>query len=125
VSAILVVEDEPLILSMLALILKGNGFAVISASNGTEAMRKYHVNRRDIHLVICDADMPAFTGLPAMKQLLEERPDLPILLMSDDPDSAALNSPPAARFVSKPFDVSILLSIVRDMVTETNSVSAA
>jgi two-component system cell cycle sensor histidine kinase/response regulator CckA len=124
-SAILVVDDEPMIREMLMLVLERSGFSVVSAANGVQALYKYHLYRDDIELVICDIAMPEMDGPALAKRLLAERPDLPMIMMSDQCDSIDLASQPALRFLPKPLDLSMLIATVRNLVTEGKSLSTS
>ena len=120
-SEILVVDGEPLICQLLVEVLEGEGFGVVSAANGQQALAKYRLHAKDIELVISDVVMPEMNGPALARRLLAERPDLPIILMSDQADISDLGSQPIVRFLSKPFDLESLVSTVRDLVPEGRS----
>jgi len=123
-AAILVVDDEPLIREMLMLVLEREGFTVLSAANARQAFNKYHLFSHEIELVISDVSMPGTDGLAFAKRLLAERPDLPIILMSDHGDDVDIGPLPTLRFVTKPFDLAALLSTVHGLVSEGASLSS-
>ena len=120
-SEILVVDGEPLICQLLVEVLEGEGFSVVSAANGQQALVKYRLHAKDIELVISDVVMPEMNGPALARRLLAERPDLPIILMSDPADISDLGSQSIVRFLSKPFDLESLVSTVRDLVPEGRS----
>jgi CheY-like chemotaxis protein len=122
--AILVVDNEPLIREMLTIVLENEGFSVVSAADGVQALLWYHLHRQEIKLVISDVMMPKMNGFELARRLMAERPDIPIILMSDQADSTNLGPQPAVRFLPKPFDLSALLSTVQSLVAEESSVSA-
>src|SRR2546430_1115390 len=59
---ILVVDDEPKILAMMALTLKKFGGSVLTARNGREALELYWENSAQIRLVLLDLKMPGMSG---------------------------------------------------------------
>jgi len=124
-AAVLVVDDEPVIREMLMLILERNGFAVVSAANGAQGLHKYRLYKDDIELVICDVAMPEMDGPTLIERLLKERPELPIIMMSDQSDSIDLGSHPNMRFIPKPFDLSRLLSTARSLISQGKSLSTS
>jgi DNA-binding NtrC family response regulator len=121
--AILVIDNEPLMREMLTLVLENEGFSVVSSADGVQALLCYHHYRREIELVISDIVMPKMNGVELAQHLLAERPDLPIILMSDQADITDLGPQHTVHFLPKPFDLSTLLSTVRSLMAEESSVS--
>ncbi len=121
--AILVVDDEPLIREMLALVLEREGFAVYCAADGAEALHKYRLHRDEIELVISDCIMPRVDGPTLAARLAVERPELPMILMSDTFSVEDLDPNLHLQFLPKPFDISGLLSAVHSLIPESKSVS--
>ena len=64
---ILVVDDEKDIVSALEIYLKAEGYRVLTAYNGREALSV--AAREDVHLILMDIMMPVMDGLTAMAQL--------------------------------------------------------
>ena len=62
-ETILVVEDEPAVLTLLERVLSGAGYVVVTASSGVEALAVTATRSGDIHLLVSDAVMPGMTGL--------------------------------------------------------------
>jgi len=87
---ILIGEDEPVQRKVLtALLTKKLGYKIIAAENGKEVLR--HVERSnigDISVVLLDLDMPEMNGLEALKALRKFRPDLPVLILTGQDDTA-------------------------------------
>lgn len=123
--AILVVDDEPSIRKMLTLILQRGGFTVFTAANGAQALHKYQLYKDDIDLVISDCSMPVMDGKALTTRLLSERPDLPVILLSDESDAIDFGSQSTLRFLPKPFDLKTLLSTVQSMVSESTQLSTS
>lgn len=116
---ILVVDDEPSIREALALVLEGEGYDVVTASNGREAIERIEQRRPDVLLL--DVMMPVMDGLTACEVIRSTTPvkSLPIVLMTAAPDFAR-KSGVACRwdaFVEKPFDVAVLLDAIERATT--------
>ncbi|NIA04495.1 MAG: response regulator [Proteobacteria bacterium] len=77
---ILLVDDEEGIQLLYREELKEEGFAVISAYNGEEALEKFKREAPD--LVILDINMPGMNGIEVLRQMKEINPDLPVILNS-------------------------------------------
>ncbi|MEO9256659.1 MAG: response regulator, partial [Tepidiformaceae bacterium] len=76
---LLVVDDEAGILRLIKLELSAQGFRVITASSGEEALRLAEEQRPDA--VLLDIMMPEITGLEVMRRL-RERTNIPVLLVT-------------------------------------------
>lgn len=110
---ILVVDDEVKVRSLLTLTLRTNGYEVLDAADGFEAIDVFRANSRRIGLLIADVAMPSMRG-PALAQRIRElQPKLPVLFIT------GFDSPPDLKFgdivMYKPFTASGLLAKVRKM----------
>ena len=118
-ATILVVEDEPAVLTLLERVLSSAGYVVVTASSGAEALAVTVARSGDIDLLVSDAVMPGMAGLELARQLRLERPELPILFVSGwageafDREWAAA---PAVDLMLKPFEVADLLERVRALL---------
>ncbi|MBA2564518.1 MAG: response regulator [Gemmatimonadetes bacterium] len=110
---ILLVEDEASVLLALSLLLEQEGYSVVTASNGSEALQVLAHEHAD--LVILDLWMPVMNGWEFLQRLRErENPlrDLPVIALSADVN-AARHDLPVQIFLSKPMDIERLLDSVR------------
>jgi len=112
-KAVLVVDDEPLMRSMMTHVLQQEGFSVFAAGCGTQALSLFRSHPGDIGLLISDVVMPEMDGPSLAAKLKAERPDLPVLLMSGYCDGEQLNN--NFEFLAKPFSMSDLLARVRNL----------
>jgi PAS domain S-box-containing protein len=118
-DTVLVVEDEPAVLTLLERVLSGAGYAVVTASSGAEALAVTTSRSGDVDLLVSDAVMPGMAGLELARQLRAGRPELPILFVSGwageafDREWAAA---PAVDLLLKPFEVADLLERVRALL---------
>jgi len=81
-GTILVAEDEEGVREILRSVLTENGFRVIEAVNGVDAVVRFMENRNSIDAVLMDVIMPRMNGKEACDEILRVRPDLPVLFMS-------------------------------------------
>jgi two-component system, NtrC family, nitrogen regulation response regulator NtrX len=79
-EVILIVDDEPGILTTLSGVLKDEGYQVATAPNGEAALRK--IKEDPPSLVLLDIWMTGMDGIAALKQIKASHPDLPVLMMS-------------------------------------------
>ncbi len=113
---ILVVDDEPLVRRMVAHILENEGFLVLTAESGEEAIEISHSHKGALDLLVSDIRMPVMDGCTLAQQLQEENPDLPVLLISgyceDEPEMRC----PKFPVLSKPFSMKSLVATVRTLL---------
>jgi DNA-binding NtrC family response regulator len=77
---ILVVDDEPNALYTLSQMLADEGFQVISASAGREALEK--AKKHSVELVVTDVKMPDLNGIDLLNEIRQIQPDLPVIIMT-------------------------------------------
>ncbi|MGH2466526.1 MAG: response regulator transcription factor [Candidatus Limnocylindrales bacterium] len=110
---VLVADDEPRITKLVALTLGDEGFRVVSASSGEEALRKAEAMRPDV--VLLDIVMPDLDGVEVMRRLRESRP-VPVILLTARgaaTDKAKGLDLGADDYVAKPFHPDELAARVR------------
>ncbi len=78
---ILVVDDDAFVREMLATILEANGYRVITATNGREALETCRA-ASEIDLIVSDVNMPEMDGIMLIKTLREQQLDLPIIMVT-------------------------------------------
>ncbi len=101
--SVMVVDDDPRLLVLLADQLRDDGYTVVTARDGTEALRRLESGWPD--LVIIDLMMPGMDGLTLAREI-KSRADLPIVVLSaiDAGDSkATLLTEVAEDYVTKPY----------------------
>jgi CheY-like chemotaxis protein len=116
---ILMAEDEPAVRSLLLEVLRMEGYVVIEATDGEEAIRLFLENQDAIDLVMLDAVMPRKNGLEVCKEIKEVCAGTRVLLMSGYAEDVILKKgfeDKAAEFVSKPLSPEELLKKVREML---------
>src|SRR5829696_745187 len=122
-KTVLVVDDEPVLRTIVREILHEEGYAVIEAEDGQvmlEIMAREHPD-----LVLMDVMMPGVDGRDAYRQLRSrpEHRDVPVVMMSAAVQSHRLD-PSIAGFMAKPFDLNQLVELVVRLIGHPNSSNA-
>lgn len=117
-ETILLVEDDPLVRDLLSASLRENGYTVLQAGDGAEAMEVAR-NAAAIDLLLTDVVMPSTNGVEVAQALAESRSSMHVILMSGYADDAL--SPYGfdasnAVLLHKPFTGARLLSAVRSVL---------
>lgn len=118
-ETILVVEDEAGIRALVRKILRRQGYQVIEAANGEDALGKAQEFEAPIHLVITDMMMPRMGGRELVERLRERDQDLKVLFVSgysDDATVYARDLGPGTEFLQKPFTLGSLLEKVKEIL---------
>ena len=115
-ETLLLVEDERLVRAMATRVLQRNGYRVISAQHGDDAMLAWREHGSAIDALVTDIRMPVMDGSVLAKALRAERPDLPLVLMSGYTLGTAAEAELLQQeiFLEKPFTAETLLVAVRE-----------
>jgi DNA-binding response OmpR family regulator len=118
---ILVVEDEPRILSFLVRGLESEGFSVDSELDGASALRRATVRRYD--LVVLDLLLPRLDGLSVLRELQRRNPAVPVVILSARSDLATKLRGfelGASDYLAKPFALDELIARIRAQLRHTS-----
>lgn len=108
---ILVIDDDPSILSTVGDVLEFEGYPVARASNGAEALML--IERMVPRLIILDMRMPVVDGWEFAARLKERRIEVPIVVMTAARDAQKwAREIGAASYLAKPFDLAELFEAV-------------
>ncbi|HZK54917.1 MAG TPA: response regulator transcription factor [Desulfosporosinus sp.] len=113
---ILIIDDDAAILNLIEIYLKNEGFQVIKAGDGLEALDI--LAKTEIHLVILDIMMPKLDGIQACLKIREER-EVPIIMLSakvEDIDKIHGLSVGADDYITKPFNPLELVARVKSQL---------
>lgn len=81
-NTVLVVDDESAIRKLIVHLLTMQGYQVLEAANGLEALQLYGSFRSEIALVITDVQMPVMDGLEAAGRIRSMSPEVPVIVMT-------------------------------------------
>jgi len=118
-NRILVVDDEVNIVKLLESRLTANGYTVITAYNGREALDKVKQERAD--LIILDLMLPDIDGYEVLRllRLEEDYKEVPIIMLTGCGQMNDIKKGiegGAVSYIAKPFKPNVLLGIVRGLV---------
>jgi DNA-binding NtrC family response regulator len=116
-ETILLVEDEPAILSTTAQILASMGYQVVAARTPVEAIHLAQEHYGEIHLLLTDVVMPEMNGRDLAKNILATRPNLKRLFMSGYTANVIAHHgvlDDGVNFIQKPFSKEQLCAEVRE-----------
>ena len=116
-NRILICDDEPDIVSALKIYLESEGFQVVSASNGREAVDTLK-EQADIKLILMDVMMPVMDGIAAMAEI-RTFSNVPIIMLtakSEDADKVMGLTIGADDYVTKPFNPVELMARVKSQI---------
>ena len=119
---ILVVDDEPNILSITKMILEQNNYCVVSASDGPEGLAMFAQQMHSIRVVLTDIAMPHMDGVTLVRALRKMKPDVAIVASTGQGQQAKLDELQALKvnhFLIKPFNTEKLLAALRASLVET------
>jgi PAS domain S-box-containing protein len=119
-ETILAVEDEIEVRKLVVQILTGQGYTVIEASDGKEAIKVARENSGNkIHLLLTDVVMPGMSGRELAETLALRHRDLKVLYMSGYTDNAIVNHgvlDEGVNYIQKPFTLDALARKVREVL---------
>ncbi len=118
-ETVLVVEDEPLVRSMIMRTLREQGYRILEAANGNEALRLAEEYEGEIHLLLTDVVMPQMGGKELQERLAALRPGIRALFVSGYTDNAIAHRgilDPGVAFLQKPFTSAALARKVRQVL---------
>jgi DNA-binding NarL/FixJ family response regulator len=121
-GTVLLAEDEPLVRELAADVLEGNGYRVMPASNGEEALALCEGSTHAIDVLVTDMVMPGMGGRELAERVLAQRPDTRVVLMSgytEEPRIVGDEGTPRGvvpMFLQKPFAANALLECVAESV---------
>ncbi len=112
-ETILLVDDDAALLEVTSIVLASEGYRVVTAEDGTEALRA--LEGEDLDLVILDVMLPRMSGFEVLKKM-RELSDVPVVLLtakSQSVDKVVGLELGADDYITKPFDTKELLARIR------------
>lgn len=124
-ETILLVEDETSVRELSRMILTQNGYTILEAGSGAEALQISEQHSGPIHLLLTDVVMPGMNGRELANRLVLRYPQMKVLFMSGYTDNAIVHHgvlDSDATFLQKPFTPKALANRVRQVldIPQTN-----
>jgi CheY-like chemotaxis protein len=122
---ILIVDDEPLVLTLFTTLLEKNGFAVTAVNSGDAAMEV--LREEPVDLLVLDLSMPRTDGFDVLRSLRVQLPALPILVISGFMQGALLQASEllgAAASLLKTEAPGLLVETVKALLNPRRTTSA-
>ncbi|HEX2251070.1 MAG TPA: response regulator [Gemmatimonadales bacterium] len=125
--SVLVVDDEAAVRRFAARVLQREGFEVLEAADGVEALELVKTGQPTVDVVVSDIVMPRLNGVELMEALAPIRPDLPVILMSGYATAALseLGIATPCSILMKPFQAERLLAEVQRCLARRDGGSTA
>ncbi|HTP58489.1 MAG TPA: sigma-54 dependent transcriptional regulator, partial [Spirochaetia bacterium] len=115
---ILVIDDEPNVRTVLAMLLEDDGYEVMTAEDGQKGLSMID-SASDVDLVISDLKMPGADGMALLRSLKQQGRDIPLVMItaygSIEKAVEAMKSG-AADFITKPFNKDVIRHVVHKLL---------
>jgi CheY-like chemotaxis protein/anti-sigma regulatory factor (Ser/Thr protein kinase) len=125
-ETILLVEDEPTLRSMTRQVLEENGYNVLEAPNGLDAIALSEKHEGPLHAVLTDVMMPHMSGAELAERIRMAHLDVKIVFMSGYTDESVFGQMPPdpnVTFVQKPYTPKSLLRILRETLDRARTLT--
>jgi DNA-binding NtrC family response regulator len=127
-ATILVVEDEPQLRSLVAIVLRGEGYLVLEAEDPLRAIELSRTQEGPIDLLLTDVVMPHLNGRKLAERLELTRPEMRVVYMSGYTEHTIVHQgvlDPSIHFLPKPIVPSTLRNIVREVLRDPSPEQAS
>lgn len=118
---LLVVDDEPLMTELLLHMMSREGYRVLTAHSGAEALQIVRQEGSSVDLILLDINMPEMDGLQTARALQQEAPGIPVLIATGFGDILAESTFPAnvTGVVSKPYQGKVIATRIDEIFQST------
>ncbi|MCS5856375.1 two-component system response regulator GlrR [Klebsiella pneumoniae subsp. pneumoniae] len=118
-ARLLLVDDDPGLLKLLGMRLVSEGYSVVTAESGPEALRV--LGREKVDLVISDLRMDEMDGLQLFSEIQKGHPDMPVIILTAHgsiPDAVAATQQGVFSFLTKPVDKDALYKAIDEALEQ-------
>ena len=115
-ETILIVDDEERMRKLIAAYLKKEGYEIVEAENGAEALSVFKSNK--VHLIILDVMMPVMDGFSVCREI-RKKSNVPIVFLTakgEDDDKLLGFMLGTDHYVSKPFNMKLLILKIKSLI---------
>jgi len=116
-ETILVVDDEPAVCRVTGTMLEHQGFCVLYADSGEQAMRLFDQHHRQISMLLTDIVMPHISGPQLAQQLRSKRANLPVLFVSGVVSPKTFHGAQGGWILKKPYTPTTLAAKVWEVLS--------
>ncbi|HGY3898484.1 TPA: two-component system response regulator GlrR [Klebsiella aerogenes] len=116
---LLLVDDDPGLLKLLGMRLVSEGYSVVTAESGPEALRV--LTRERVDLVVSDLRMDEMDGLQLFAEIQKAQPGMPVIILTAHgsiPDAVAATQQGVFSFLTKPVDKDALYKAIDDALEQ-------
>ena len=121
IGKILVIDDDPLLIKLVAEMLEIMGYNTVSSLSGKEALRIFMETPEEFDLVITDMTMPEITGDMLAQELISIRSNIPIILctgFNEHISEARAKELGICQFLMKPVNMKTLSGVVQRIIRD-------
>ncbi len=114
---VLVVDDSMMVRKQVGNALKSQGYDVIEAVDGADALEKLE-SIPDMRLIVCDVNMPRMNGIEFLEQLAVKKPGVPVVMLTTEGQPELIqraNSLGAKGWLVKPFKPDYLAATAKKL----------
>ncbi len=118
-ESILLIEDEPALMNMASQALKRLGYRVTATTDALEALAWFKARPHHFDLVMSDMTMPKVTGDEVAAQVLQIRPELPVIIctgFSKKATPSELKAQGVRQVIMKPYQIDDMAVVVREIL---------
>ncbi|HBU0325712.1 two-component system response regulator GlrR [Klebsiella pneumoniae] len=118
-ARLLLVDDDPGLLKLLGMRLVSEGYSVVTAESGPEALRV--LGREKVDLVISDLRMDEMDGLQLFSEIQKDHPGMPVIILTAHgsiPDAVAATQQGVFSFLTKPVDKDALYKAIDEALEQ-------
>ena len=119
-ARLLLVDDDPGLLKLLGMRLVSEGYSVLTAESGPEALRT--LSRDKVDLVVSDLRMDEMDGLQLFSEIQKVQPGMPVIILTAHgsiPDAVAATQQGVFSFLTKPVDKDALYKAIDDALEQS------
>ena len=114
---VLLVDDDRSVLDALGAVIESEGYELVRAADGHEALKKFR--RQPMDIVLLDLNMPVKGGWDTLERLTTINPLLPIIVITARSDAYPIAiERGVAALMEKPLDIASLLEVMRELLAE-------
>ena len=116
-ASVLVIDDSMMVRRQVGAALKSQGYTVVEAVDGMDALEKLDVNP-DTRLIVCDVNMPRMNGLEFLEQLGVRKSEVPVVMLTTEGQPELIQrakSLGAKGWLVKPFKIDYLTATAKKL----------